>query len=132
MLTFLQTVGLYLLTLLISFGVGWQFGTTKQQQREANKERLIVEQLLEQSTQQIISANKTSEALLIRMQSRALQDQKHTKELHDALAETADARIECRLPDNGMQHLYQAQERAAQATTGSTRTTMSNTSNTPK
>ena len=130
MLTFLQTVGLYLLTLLIIFGVGWQFGTTKQQQREANKERLIVEQLLEQSTQQIISANKTSEALLIRMQSRALQDQKHTKELHDALAETADARIECRLPDNGMQHLYQ--ERAAQATTGSTRTTLSNTSNTPK
>lgn len=132
MLTFLQTVGLYLLTLLISFGVGWQFGTTKQQQREANSERLIVEQLLEHSKQQIINANKTSESLLIRMQSRALQDQKHTKELHDALAETADARIECRLPDNGMQHLYQAQERAAQTIISGTRTTMSNTGNTPE
>ena len=132
MATYLQTVGLYLLTLSISFFVGWQFGTTKQQQREASNELLVAEQILEQSTQQIISANKTSEALLIRMQSRALQDQKHTKELHDALAETADARIECRLPDNGMQHLYQAQERAAQATTGGTRTTLSNTSNTPK
>lgn len=132
MATYLQTVGLYLLTLSISFFVGWQFGTTKQQQREASNELLVAEQILEQSTQQIISANKTSEALLIRMQSRALQDQKHTKELHDALAETADARLECRLPDNGMQHLYQAQERAAQATTGGTRTTLSNTSNTPK
>lgn len=132
MATYLQTVGLYLLTLSISFFVGWQFGTTKQQQREASNELLVAEQILEQSTQQIISANKTSEALLMRMQSRALQDQKHTKELHDALAETADARLECRLPDNGMQHLYQAQERAAQATTGSTRTTLSNTSNTLK
>ncbi|MFT0211812.1 hypothetical protein VQ643_04250 [Pseudomonas sp. F1_0610] len=116
----LMVSAFYALTLLASYWVGQWQGASEQQLKHERQNMAAIEQLLARSQQQIDAANQASNALLKQMQSRAKQDQQTTKELHDALAKTAANRTDCNLPDDVMQYLYQARDRASAATTRST------------
>lgn len=74
--------------------------------------------LLDKSGQQLSDAQQVSDALFKRLSGQAQYDEKTTKELRDALAETADARAACRFAAGVMQQLEDARQRAAKATTG--------------
>ncbi len=127
MLKLMRLIVLWVLSALLVFTAGWYIGKVKQQQRDKQNTLTAVEAVLEKSIQQIERANQKSEALFIRRQARAMQDEQHTKELQDALAKTAADRRECYLPDDVMQHIHQARERAARAVTGGTGSAMPHT-----
>lgn len=80
--------------------------------------------LLDESGKQISSAQQQSNALFQRLSGQAQYDEKTTKELRDALAETAADRAACRFAAGVMQQLEDARQRAAKATTGGTGATL--------
>lgn len=80
--------------------------------------------LLAESSKQLSTAQQQSTDLFQRLSEQGQYDEKTTKELRDALAETAADRAACRFAAGVMQQLEDARQRAAKATTGGTGATL--------
>lgn len=82
-------------------------------------------QVLQKAQDLLTQSHKVSDRLLLQFQDQANINQTTTEELRHALAKTASSRVDCRLPDDSMQQLKDARNRASDAVQADTRSTQS-------
>lgn len=115
--TSLAVVLLATLALLGAWGAGYVAGQAAGAAACAEGQVSGYQELLDKSASQISESQTTSTALFKRLASQVRHDEKTTKELLDALADTAADRAACRFAAGVMQQLDNARQRAAHATT---------------
>jgi len=106
-------------------GGGFTFGrhveATAQHARAADKTIGEMGALLDANRQLIVDAQSASQDMREALTARAAQDQKSTRELRNALGQTASSRADCSFDDGVMRLIEAARERAAAGAAGGVR-----------
>ena len=108
-----------LVSALLAAGGGWWLGLSQGQAKaQAKQDAQLVQELsgLITSHQNLVTtSNLASQRLRQATGKRQSADRKTTQELIDVLAQTADNRVNCVLPVDGVRSLQTAHDRAARA-----------------
>lgn len=114
------------LALLAGLGIGGLTGTLygrhtgaeEQLGRAARSQVEDLTALIDSQKGLVKAANDAGAAMRRAIDRRAAADAQSTKELRDALSETADSRVDCVFGPDVMRQLAEARDRAAQAAAG--------------
>ncbi|TDK65993.1 hypothetical protein [Sapientia aquatica] len=132
--TFWITIAAALIVFCLGAGAGWVAGSIdgravgRQLERADQSSKTITDitAIVDAHKKLIADANAASRAMRAALAARSATDDDATKELTNALTQTAANRVDCRFDDNVMRQLNAARDRAATSSASGIRYPLSN------